>query len=109
MIFGSPPNRCYRAAHRGEIDDQRDAGEILEHDPRDNEGNFLVRRRLRIPVGEALNIFATNLPAVAISEDRFEHDPDADRQPRDRADTLFLERGKRMERCLASKAGVEFS
>ena len=50
-----------------------------------------------------------NLFAVAISEDRFEDDPDADRESRDRADALFLEGGKRMERCVASVTGVEFS
>ena len=63
------------------IDHQRDAGKILEHNPRDNEGNFRVRRRPRIPVGEILNVFSANLSAVAISEDRFEDNSDADRQP----------------------------
>ena len=109
MIFGSPPSRCDRAAHRGEIDDQRHAGEILEHDARDDERNFLVRRRLRVPVGERLDIFAADLFAVAIAQDRFEDDADADRQPRDRADALFLERGKGMKRCVATMAGVELS
>ena len=75
----------HRAAHRGEIDHQRHAGEILENDPRDDERNFLVRRRLRVPVRERLDIFAADLFAVAISQHRFEHDPDADRQPRDLA------------------------
>ena len=109
MIFGSPPESLHRAAHRGEIDHQRHAGEILENNARDDERNFLVRRRLRVPVGERLDIFAADLFAVAISQDRFEDDADADRQPRDRADALFLERGKGVKGCVAAMAGVEFS
>ncbi len=97
----------HRAAHGGEIDHQRDAGEILQDDPRDDERNFLVRRLLRVPVGQRLDIFAADFFAVAIAQDGFEHDPDADRQARDRADALFLERGERVERRLATQAGVE--
>ena len=98
----------HRAAHRREIDHQRHAGKILEDNARDDEGNFLVRRRLRVPVGERLDIFAPDLFAVAIAQDRFENNADADRQPRDRADALFLERGKGMKRCFAPVAGIEF-
>ena len=69
-----------RTSHRREIDHQRHAGEILENDPRDDEGNFLVRRLLRIPVRERLDIFRADLFAVAIPENRFEDNPNADRQ-----------------------------
>ena len=71
-------------------------------------GISVVRRRLRVPIRQRLNIFAADLFAVAISQDRFEDDPDANRQPRDRADALFLERGKRVKRRVATMAGVEF-
>ena len=98
----------HRAAHRGEIDNQRHAGEILQNDARDDEWDLLVRRRLRVPVRQRLDIFAPNFFPVAIPQDRFEHDADAHRQSRDRADALFFERRQRMEKCVAAVAGVEF-
>ena len=80
MIFGSPPNVLHRAAHRGEIDHQRHAGEILQNNARDDERDFLVRGLLRVPVRQRFDIFALNFLAVAISQHRFEHDANADRQ-----------------------------
>ena len=98
----------HRAAHRRQIDHQRNAGEILEDNARDDERDFLVRRRFRVPVRQRLNIFPPHFLAIAISQDRFENDADADRQPRNFADALFFQRGKRMERSFAALAGVEF-
>ncbi len=105
--FGIAAEALHRAAHRGEIDHQRHAGEILQNDPRDDERNFLVRRRFRVPVGQRLDIFAADLFAVAIPEHRFENDSNADRKARDGTDALFLERGQRMEKRLAPVTGVE--
>ena len=61
----------HRAAHRREIDEQRHAGEILQDDARDDERNFLVRRFLRVPVRQRLDIFAlaTFLPSQLRSTD----------------------------------------
>ena len=92
----------HRAAHGREIHHQRHAGEILQNNARDDEWNFLVRRRLRVPVRERLDILAPHFLAVAISQHRFENDADADGQTRDAADPLFLERRKRMEKTFAA-------
>ena len=52
IIFGILAQRLHGGAHRGEIDEQRHAGEVLQHDARDDEGNLVVAGRLRVPVGE---------------------------------------------------------
>ena len=70
MIFGSLPSACHRGAHRRQIHQQRHAGEILQNDARDDERDFLVRRLLRVPVRERLDIFAaTFLPSQLRSTD----------------------------------------
>src|SRR6478672_4431886 len=66
------------AAHRRQIDHERNAGEILENDSRDDEGDFLLRRRLRFPVRQRLYILAPYFFPVAIPQHGFEHDPNAD-------------------------------
>ena len=93
----------HRAAHRRQIDHQRHAGEILQNNARDDERNLFVRRRLRVPVRQRLDIFAPNFLAVAISQHRFEHDANADRQPRNLADALFFQRGQRMQEILRGR------
>ena len=98
----------HRAAHRREIDHQRHAGEILENDPRDDERNLFIRRRLRVPFRQRFDIFAPDFFAVAISQHRFEHDANADRQPRNLADPLLFQSRQRMEKSFAAFAGIEF-
>src|SRR5438105_14374209 len=101
------PELFHGASHRGEIDDQWNAGKILENNPRDHERNFLVRRRFCIPVRQGLDVLSPNFFPVAIPQDRFEYDPDADCQPRDRADALFFERRQRVAATFAAIPGVE--
>jgi hypothetical protein len=75
--FGLPPSRFDRAAHRGKIDNQRHAGEILQNDPRDDERNFFVRGRFCVPLCQRLRNLCAGLFPVAISQHRLEHDPNA--------------------------------
>ena len=58
----------HRAAHRREIDHQRHSGEILQNDARDDERDFFVRRRFRVPIRQRLDIFAPDFLAIAISQ-----------------------------------------
>ena len=104
---GVAAERFYRAAHRGKIDEERDSREILQDDPRHHKRDFLLRGGLGIPVRQRLDIFGLNLFPVAVSEDRLEDDPDADREFRDRADAQFFECGKRMQEAGAAVAGVK--
>ena len=64
-------------AHGCQIDEQRDTGEVLEHNARDNEGNFFRGGRLGIPRGQGLDVLLGNLLSVAVSEHRFQDDADA--------------------------------
>ena len=57
----------HRATHRGEIDHQWHAGEILQDDAGNDEWNFLVRRRFRVPVRQRFDIFALYFLAIAIA------------------------------------------
>src|SRR5205823_9759044 len=46
-----PAHALRDAAHRGEVAQQGNAGEILQHDARYDEGNFLGSGRVRSPAG----------------------------------------------------------
>ena len=67
----------HRATHRRKINNQRHAGEILQHNSRDNEWNFRVCWRFRVPVRQRLDIFAPDFFPVAIAQHGFEHNPNA--------------------------------
>ena len=99
----------YRAAHRREVDHQRHAGEILQNDARNDEWNFLVCRRFRVPVRQRLDIFAPDFLPVAIAQHRFENNPDAHRQSRNFPDSLLFQSRERIEKPFAAFAGIEFS
>ena len=75
-----------RRAHRGEVDEQRHAGEVLQQDARDDERDLLRARRLRLPARERFDVLVADAPAVEIAQHRFEHDAKAHRQPRDARD-----------------------
>ena len=98
----------YRAAHRSKIDNQRHAGEILEHDPRDHERDLFIRGFLRIPFRQRLNVFAPDFFSVAIAQHGFEDNPNTHRQSRNFSHTLLLQRRERIQKSLAAVAGVEF-
>ena len=67
--FGVTAKAFHRAAHRGQIDHQRHAGEILQNDPRDDERNFFVGGLFRVPPCQGLHVFASHLFAIAIPQD----------------------------------------
>jgi hypothetical protein len=50
-LLGVVAQPLRRAAHRGQVGQQRHAGEILQHHARHHEGNFFRSRRVRLPVG----------------------------------------------------------
>ena len=85
------------AAHRSEIHEQRDAGEVLQHDARDHERNLRRARLVRLPVREFLHVRLADLLFVVVAQHGFQHDADAHGQARDGADTGGFQRGKRVE------------
>ena len=98
----------HRVAHRCKVDNQRHAGEILKYDARDDEGNFRVRRRFRVPVRQCLDIFAPDFFPIAISQYRFEHDANTHWQSGNFLNALFFQRRQRIQKSFAAVTGVEF-
>jgi hypothetical protein len=64
--------------HGGKVDKERDAGEVLQDDAGNGEGNFFGGGLLGIPAGEVFDIPGTGLKAVAVPKDGFENDPEGD-------------------------------
>ena len=91
-------------AHRRQISQQRNAGEILQHHARDDERNFKFARIVRPPIGELLHVLFADLLAIDIAQHRFQHDANRDRQFADIGKCL-CERRQRIE--LAGFAGSE--
>ena len=89
-------------AHRGEVHEQRHAGEVLQHHARDDEGNLDLRGCLCVPVRERAHVFFSDFFSVAIAQHGFEHDADGDREFRDRPDALFFQRGQAEKFALLS-------
>ena len=90
MSFGILLQLRNRVAHGGEIDEERDAGEILQHDASDDEGNFIGNGRLGVPVGEGLDVVFADALSVEIAQHGLEDDADADGQFRDGPDARLL-------------------
>ena len=82
--FGILAERGDRGAHGGQIDQERHAGEILQDDARDHERHLRAALLGRLPVGERAHVVLGDAFPVVIAQHGFEHDPNADRQPRNR-------------------------
>ena len=78
--LGLLAERCGSAAHGSQIGQQRHAGEVLQHDTRNDEGNLVGALGVRLPVGKLLHMLGHHLLAVAIAQHRFEHDAQRHRQ-----------------------------
>jgi hypothetical protein len=77
LIFsGSPP-------HRRQIDDRRDAGEVLHHYSGRGERDLHRRCRVRIPAGQRLDIRCPDRLAVLVAEQVLKQDLQRERQSRD--------------------------
>ncbi len=81
---------AHGVAHRGEINDGRNAGEILQEHARGHEGNFFFGGSPgagRVPSGECANIVGENKTAVLVTEQIFEQYFQREGKARDVADT----------------------
>ena len=107
MIFGFLPSRADRRAHRRQIDQQRHAGKVLQHDPRDHERDFLRAARVGLPFGEFADVLFGDLFAVAVAQHRFQHEADGDGQAGNGADARAFERRKGIELGLAAVSQVK--
>src|SRR6478672_13861338 len=57
----------HSAAHRCEVDNQRNSSEVLQNNARYDEWDFRVRWRLRVPVRQCFDIFPPDFFSIAIS------------------------------------------
>jgi hypothetical protein len=93
MILGFLPSRWPRRTHRRQVHQQRHAGEILQHDARDDERNFLRAGFDRLPVRQRAHVRLADFFAVAIAQHGFEHQADGDGQFGNRPDPAFSSAG----------------
>src|SRR5471032_871063 len=94
-------------AHRGQVGQQRHAGEVLQHDARHYERDLVGAIAGRRPAGQLLDVFFGDLFAVAIAQHRFQHDADRYRQARDVDAQAFFQRRQGVELTLFASGDVE--
>ena len=65
---GPAAERRDGVAHRGEVDDRGDAGEVLQQDPSRREGDLLLAGAGRAKFGERLDVAAGDVDAVLVAQ-----------------------------------------
>ena len=96
-----------RRAHRRQIDQQWHAGEVLQQDPRDHEGDLFRPLGLRSPSGQRADIILCDFFSVDVPQHGLQDGADADRQPRDGAHARRFQFRKRVELSSLSVAEIE--
>ena len=69
----------HRVAHDREVDDRRDAGEVLEQDPRGHERDLGLGGGTRSPGEQRLDVSRVDHAAAGMAEQVLEQDLDGDR------------------------------
>ena len=72
----------HRVAQRGEVDDARHAGEVLQDHPRGRERDLLGRLGLGVPGRERLDVLAADADAVLVAQQVLEQHLQREGQPR---------------------------
>jgi hypothetical protein len=88
---GVAAHAFHRIAHRGQIDDGRNAREVLQQHARGRKVDLAARQRLRFPAGECLDVFLRIRQACLVAEHVLQEDPQRERQSAD-VEALLLER-----------------
>ena len=84
-----------RRAHGGEVDDRRDAGEVLEQDAGGHEGALAVGDGAGpVPARDRLDVAIADRGCRRVADAVLEQDLERDRQPRDVTDASLGERGE---------------
>jgi hypothetical protein len=85
------PHPLHRAPQGGQVDDRRDAGEVLQDDASRLERHLELRRGRRIVGREPPDVVRRHVVAVLVPQQALEQDLDRERQPRDVAQPVLLE------------------
>ena len=90
----------HRLTHRGEVDDARDAGEVLHDHAGGRELDLLRGLRLRVPRTDRADVVGGDVRAVLGAQQRLQEDLEAERERRDvdavagdRVEAVVVERG----------------
>ena len=101
----------HAVAHRGEIDDARDAGEVLQQHARGRKRDFFLQLRARFPARERLDVLGVHEARIFVPQQVFEKNFQRVRKPRDvRKGLLELVQAEDLDRFTgerALRAGVE--
>ena len=90
-LLGVAAHRGEGLAHRREVDDGRDAREVLQEDARGAEGDLAVGRLPDVTGREGLDVVLRHGAAVLVAEEVLEEDPERERELLDLRE-LLLER-----------------
>ena len=97
--------RGHRVAHRREIDDGRNPGEVLQDDARGGEGDLVLGRGLRPPAGERLDVGPGDVLPVLVPEEVLEQDLQREREAADAMGVLERVEAVDDERVVADAQG----
>ena len=100
MRAGIAAERAHRVAHRGQVDDGRDAGEVLEQDPRRRERDLAARLLCRDPCRDGLHVRRVTAVPVLEPQDVLEQDP---QRVREAGDVVARPAGRRGGRSRSSR------
>ena len=103
--FGILAHAIHGRTHRCEVHQQGHPREVLQHDPRHHERNFIIARiRCRI-CRQIGHILVGDFQAIMIAQQAFQHDPNRDREARNARIPLLCKRGERIVFSFSSGAG----
>jgi hypothetical protein len=95
-------------AHRRQVDDCGNAGEVLQQHARRSERDFFRRLALHIPASERLDIRGFDEPPVLVTKQILEKNFQRERQPGDFGKSSRLERGETVH-LIAAPVDVQAS
>jgi hypothetical protein len=94
-----------RVAHGGEVDDDGDAGEVLEEDARGRERDLAVAAGVGLPACKRLDVAARDRSAVLGAEEVLEQDPEREGEAVDVPDAGLRKRFETVHRPGAAGGG----
>jgi hypothetical protein len=93
-IASALPKKSTCTAHCGEVDEQRHAGEILQHNARHEERHLRRAVGIRLPRSEFAHIFLGDFFSIHVTKDGFEHNAQARGQAGNFTKTSGFQRGQ---------------
>ena len=89
-------------SHGRQVDDRRNACEVLEHHSCRREGDLLGWLCLWIPLHQRLDVLGGDRLAIFVAQQVFEQNPERERKPVDFSESLPLQRWKAVVAILLS-------